>query len=87
MSMLRTLALTAFVAPAFSMAPAFAGDDPKHPAYDFQPRIIIPAADASASTHNAHHAGDSAAATPVDSRYPAANFIPKVIYLDPALAK
>lgn len=78
MSTLRILALTACVASAFSSASALAGDDPKYPAYDFKPTIIIPAAGGSAS---------ASAAAPVDSRYPAANFVPRVIYLDPALAK
>ncbi|TAN48375.1 MAG: hypothetical protein EPN21_15165 [Methylococcaceae bacterium] len=84
MSTLRIMALSAVFVPVFCSTPAVAGDDPKHPAYDFMPTIIQSASPASGGASSAA----SSAQTPAeDSKYPATYFTPKVIYLDPSLAK
>ncbi|MGX2031030.1 MULTISPECIES: hypothetical protein [Methylocaldum] len=51
----------------------WAGDDPRYPAYDFEPKVIISAPEGAT--------GDSSKAESPepDSRYPAAYFEPKVI--------
>lgn len=84
MSISRVMALAAAMVSIFTIVPAFAEDDPAHPAYHFEPVIIVKAdASASASTASAPTASHSAAASasePEDSQYPAANFTPRVIY-------
>ena len=84
MSMLRVLAITTVIAaPLFVVAPAFAGDDPAHPAYDFEPTVLIKPTATTPSTFTASTALASTAeapAQPEDSKYPGAYFTPRVIY-------
>lgn len=84
MSTLRIMALSAVFVPTFLSTSAFAGDDPKHPAYDFAPTIIQ---SVSGTAGGAQNVADSTQTSAEDSKYPATYFTPKVIYLDPALAK
>ncbi|HYE36328.1 hypothetical protein [Methylocaldum sp.] len=54
-----------------------ADDDPKYPAYHFEPKVIVPAAVGAAEDISV-----KAESPQADSRYPAAYFEPKVIYQD-----
>ncbi|BBL72755.1 hypothetical protein [Methylogaea oryzae] len=81
MSKLLTITLSAVLAPVILAAPAFAGDDPKHPAYDFQPTILQKADPSAASSSSASSSSsDSAQASEADPKYPGAYFTPKVLY-------
>lgn len=84
MPILRSIALTAVIVSAFAAFPAFAVDDPAHPAYHFEPTIIIKVPDAaSASNASVAPAPTTAASapTPQDAeKYPGAYFTPRVIY-------
>lgn len=59
--------------------PALAKDDPKHPAYDYEPSTQ----QADTADHQPAAAKPAQAADEADPRYPAAYFTPQVVYNDP----
>lgn len=80
MSKLLTITLSAILAPVFLAAPAFASDDPKHPAYDFQPSILQKADESASSSPASSASSESAQASEADPKYPGAYFTPKLLY-------